>query len=35
MVDPQPCFSSNRAHMLGTGDEEEEKAKALELVSTC
>ena len=35
MVDPQPCSSSNRARMLGTGDEEEEEADALELVPTC
>ena len=35
MVDPQPCSSSNRASMNGTGDEKEEEAKAPELVPTC
>ena len=35
MVDSQPRSSSNRASMDGTGDEEEEKAKAPELVLTC
>ena len=35
MVDPQPRSSSNRARMLGIGDEEEEEAKTPELVSTC
>ena len=34
MVDSQPRSSSNRASMDGTGDEEEEKAKAPELVLT-
>ena len=35
MVDPQPRFSSHRAHTLGTGDEEEEEAEVPELVPTC
>ena len=35
MVDPLPRSSSNRAHTLGIGDEEEEEADALELVPTC
>ena len=35
MVDPQPCSSSNRARMLGTGDEEEEEVEVPELVPTC
>ena len=35
MVDSQSCSSSNPARMLGTGDEEEEEAKAPELVLAC
>ena len=35
MVDSQPRSSNNRAHTLGTGDEEEEEAEAPELVPTC
>ena len=35
MVDPQPRSSSNQARTLGTGDKEEEKAEAPELVPTC
>ena len=35
MVDSQPCSSSNRASMDGTGDEKEEEAEAPELVPTC
>ena len=35
MVDSQFRSSSNRAHTLDTGDEEEEEAEALELVPTC
>ena len=35
MVDSQSRSSSNRVSMDGTGDEEEEKAKAHELVLTC
>ena len=35
MMDPQPRLSSHQARMLSTGDEEEEEAKALELVPTC
>ena len=30
MVDPQSCFSSNRASMDGTGDEKEEEAELLD-----
>ena len=35
MVDSQSRSSSNRARTLGTGDEEEEEAKAPELVLAC
>ena len=35
MVDSQSCSSSNCAHTLGTGDEEEEEAGAPELVLAC
>ena len=35
MVDSQSRSSSNRVSMDGTGDEEEEKAEAPELVPTC
>ena len=35
MVDLQSHSSSNQAHALNAGDEEEEKAEAPELVSTC
>ena len=35
MVDSQSHSSSNRAHTLSTGDEEEEEAEAPELVPTC
>ena len=34
MVDSQSHSSSNQARTLGAGDEEEEEAKAPELVST-
>ena len=34
MVDSQSRSSSNRAHMVGTDDEEEEEAEAPELVPT-
>ena len=35
MVDSQSRFSSNRARTLGIGNEEEEEAKAPELVLAC
>ena len=35
MVDLQSRYSSNQAHALDAGDEEEKKAGAPELVSTC
>ena len=35
MVDSQPHSSNNRASVDGIGDEEEEEAKAPELVPTC
>ena len=35
MMDSQSHPGSHQARVLGTGDEEEEEAGALELVSTC
>ena len=35
MVDSQARSSSNQAHTLSAGDEEEEEAEVPELVSTC